>query len=156
MLGSFCNDDGDGSTNATIQKTSLFFKLGRDYSDWRKMSNVGEFPLELNSWRPPQSLEGDREICSLVKWRWRNVQEKRHARVLSCRFAHKTCCFFSVLVAVALVLLKLFTIIHSLLPFTQLQIHAFIDAEKYFSHIHWHERFSPYGKLTTMKFPKSF
>ena len=39
---SFSHDDG--IENITIEKDSLLFKLGRDYSDWCKISNVGEFP----------------------------------------------------------------------------------------------------------------
>ena len=33
----------DGNKNVVIKKTSLFFKLCRNYSDSLKMSNVGEF-----------------------------------------------------------------------------------------------------------------
>lgn len=39
---SFSHDDG--IENITIEKDSLLFKLGRDYFDWCKISNVGEFP----------------------------------------------------------------------------------------------------------------
>ena len=52
----------------------------------------------------------------------------------------KPVAFFPFSLVSPYVLLKLLTIIHSLLPYTHLQINAFIDAEKYFSDIHWHER----------------
>lgn len=45
----------------------FFFKLGRDYSDWRKIPHVGEFPWNRILGGPPPSLrEGERELCSLV------------------------------------------------------------------------------------------
>ena len=44
FIGSFSNDEEDGSENVTIYNTSLFSKRGRDYFDRRKVSHVGEFP----------------------------------------------------------------------------------------------------------------
>ena len=44
IIGSFTIDDGDDSENVTFKMSSRFFKLCRAYSNFLKMSNVGEFP----------------------------------------------------------------------------------------------------------------
>ena len=44
IIGRFTIDDGDGSENVTFKMSSRFFKLCRAYSNFLKMSNVGEFP----------------------------------------------------------------------------------------------------------------
>ena len=46
------NDDDDGSENVTFKMNLHFFKLCRVYFNLLKMTNVGKFLLELNSWGP--------------------------------------------------------------------------------------------------------
>ena len=47
LIGSFSNDDGDGSKNVTFKMNSRVFTVLNVYSNSLKMSNVGEF---LWSW----------------------------------------------------------------------------------------------------------
>ena len=44
ILWSFSIGDSDGSENVTFKMNSRFFKLCRVYSNWLKISNIGEFP----------------------------------------------------------------------------------------------------------------
>ena len=86
------------------------FSVGRDYSNWRKISVKCKWiSLELNCWGPSPSLEGEREICSLVftssikrhlrefhvavvQWRQRNFVQKSVLHVQSCCFVAVFCC----------------------------------------------------------------
>ena len=44
ILWSFSIGDCDGSENVTFKMNSRFFKLRHFYSNWLKISNIGEFP----------------------------------------------------------------------------------------------------------------
>ena len=57
FLGNFSINDGDDSENVTFELNSRFFELFRVYSNWGKMSNVGEI-----SWGLHSSLERERKI----------------------------------------------------------------------------------------------
>ena len=105
ILGSFSNDDGEGTENVTIKMNSRCFKRGRTNS--------------LYSWRPHPSLERETKIrrrlftssikrpiskfhIRVVQWRQSSVP-KRVMYVQSCCFGYKDYCFLDVLVAVAVV-----------------------------------------------------
>ena len=130
LLRSFSIDDGDGNEKVTFKMNSCFFKLCRVYSNSLKMWNVKFTEMWNVKWnflgvdflgtglklrkRKENSsslvtFSINREIRHFhvvaVQWRQRNVQ-KSAMRVQSCCFANHTCCFFAVLVAVAVVVAK--------------------------------------------------
>ena len=114
LVGSLSNNDSDGYENITYELVnSRCLKLYRAYSISFNSSNVGNFLLDLNFKELYQSSRKEKESCCLV-FTSSTKRETRHFHVLrnvpksvmyvqSCCFANKTCCFFAVLVAVAVV-----------------------------------------------------
>ena len=112
IVGSLSNNDGDGYENVTYEVNSRCLKLYRAYSMLFNSSNVGKFFLDLNIKELYQSSRKKESCCLVFTSSTKRVTRHFHVlrnvpksvmHVQSCCFANKTCCFFAVLVAVAVV-----------------------------------------------------
>lgn len=102
-------DGGDDSHNVNSKINLRFFKLSCVYSNSPKKSNIS---LEVNCWEPHSILERDwkKNSSSCVWGNFTSCSNKVNLRsvlhVQNCCFAYQTCCFFDVLLVVAVVVAK--------------------------------------------------